>query len=359
MNGQKKDFDVAIIGAGPAGTAAAIRCCQAGLRVLIIEREAFPRYRPGESLHPGAEPILRSLGVMSEITALAHIRYSGHWFFNRNSCNFIPFGGDNGGRWLGFQVWRADLDRVLLNKAIEAGCTVWQPCRAHRPLLEHNKVVGVATEKGAVSTRFLIDASGACHWLARHLDLRFAHTSPRLIVEYGYQTTSQQSSSLDDPILWVGSRSWRWEARVKDNLYHWCRLMPSSPSFDESSSIKGPAFAQAASARRADMTWRLVPAAAGAGYFIVGDAAVVMDPSSSHGVLRAMMSGMCAAQSVTALGECGNARDVAFAYRKWLTSWFQADTSALYQTYSRLVEHSPQGQPDHADRESRSRVIVV
>ncbi|MBJ8205870.1 FAD-dependent oxidoreductase, partial [Bacillus cereus] len=48
----------------------------------------------------------------------------------------------------------------------------------------------------------------------------------------------------------------------------------------------------------ADVTWRAISQPGGAGYFLVGDAAAVLDPASSHGVLKAIMSGMMAAHSL-------------------------------------------------------------
>src|SRR5436305_8924156 len=97
-------FDVAIVGAGPAGTATAIRCSQAGLRVLIIEREAFPRHRPGESLHPGIEPLFESLGVMAQVNTLKILRYRGYWLQSGNASYYVPFGNDDDGEWQGFQI---------------------------------------------------------------------------------------------------------------------------------------------------------------------------------------------------------------------------------------------------------------
>ena len=47
------DPQVIVLGGGPAGTATAIRCVQSGLRVALVERESFPRHRPGETQHPG------------------------------------------------------------------------------------------------------------------------------------------------------------------------------------------------------------------------------------------------------------------------------------------------------------------
>jgi len=334
MNRNKRDFDVGIVGAGPAGSAAAILCSRAGLRVLIIEREPFPRDRPGESLHPGVEPILRSLGLGDELRTLARFRSAGYWLVSRGASKFIRFGGDSTGPWRGFQIWRADLDRLLLQKATEAGAVVWQPCRAHRPILDNNNVIGISTEKGAVSTSFVIDASGSYHWLARHLDLPIVQTSPRLMVAYGY-TKTPFLPNLDDPVLWLGARTWRWEARVKQNLYHWCSSI--GPPTAVADSVPCPLLTDMtlSAVRKADMTWRSVAECSGPGYFLAGDAAAVMDPTSSHGVLRALMSGMYAAQAIAASIKHGNIASNQKEYRKWLTGWFHADTIALSQIYLR------------------------
>lgn len=332
MNKDKRDFDVGIVGAGPAGTAAAIVCARAGLRVLIIEREPFPRDRPGESLHPGVEPILQSLGVGSELSSLARFRHAGYWLVSGKASNFIRFGGDSAGPWRGFQIWRSDLDRLLLQKAIEAGAMLWQPCRAHRPILENNNVIGISTEKGRVSTSFLIDTSGSYHWLARHLNLPISQTSPRLMVAYGYAKTPSLPK-LDDPVLWIGNRTWRWEARVKHDLYHWCTLIEPSTTIADSFPCPISTNTAHSEARKADMTWRVVTECSGSGYFIAGDAAAVMDPTSSHGVLRALMSGMYAAQTIICSMRYGRAINNQSVYKSWLTNWFEADSIALRRTY--------------------------
>jgi flavin-dependent dehydrogenase len=86
-------------------------------------------------------------------------------------------------------------------------------------------------------------------------------------------------------------------------------------------------------ARKADMTWRVVTECSGSGYFIAGDAAAVMDPTSSHGVLRALMSGMYAAQTIICSMRYGRAINNQSVYKSWLTNWFEADSIALRRTY--------------------------
>jgi flavin-dependent dehydrogenase len=77
--------------------------------------------------------------------------------------------------------------------------------------------------------------------------------------------------------------------------------------------------------------------AAGPGYFLVGDAAFVLDPASSHGMLKALMSGMMAAHlaaDVIGSGACAGA--VAERYDAWLTHWFRRDCEELRRRYAAL-----------------------
>jgi flavin-dependent dehydrogenase len=87
--------------------------------------------------------------------------------------------------------------------------------------------------------------------------------------------------------------------------------------------------------RAADVTWRMVTAAAGPGYLLVGDAASVLDPASSHGVLKALMTGMMAADIIVsrARGEVRE-RESAIAYNAWIRNWFVHDTKKLKDLYS-------------------------
>src|SRR3712207_4284980 len=98
--------DVVIVGAGPAGCAAAIGCAAAGLSVRLIEAALFPRDLPGETLHPGVEALLERLGVASEVRAADFPRHEGIWTHSPTGRVFTPYGAGAEGPWRGFQAWR-------------------------------------------------------------------------------------------------------------------------------------------------------------------------------------------------------------------------------------------------------------
>ena len=89
-------------------------------------------------------------------------------------------------------------------------------------------------------------------------------------------------------------------------------------------------------ARGADVSWRLSDAA-GSGFFLAGDAAAMLEPASSHGVLKAIMSGMMAAHLAARVLRDGAApEEAAAAYRDWLRGWFVADVARLSGFYRQL-----------------------
>src|SRR5262245_4355163 len=71
--------DVVVVGGGPAGAATAIACATRGKRVVLIERDLFARERPGETLHPGVEPLLAQLGVADRLSSVVGARHEGIW----------------------------------------------------------------------------------------------------------------------------------------------------------------------------------------------------------------------------------------------------------------------------------------
>ena len=331
--------DVVIVGGGPAGAAAAITAARHGLRATIVEREPVPGRRPGEAAHPGLEPLLARLGVLDAVLAHDFPRHEGHWVaWGGEASRFVPFGADAGGPWRGFQLWRPTFDAIMLDAAGRAGAALIRPCPDVRPLVERGRVTGVTTAEADVSARFVVDASGRHRWLARHLGLAVEAAGPPTIAWFGY---ARGECPIRDaaPAIVSDPEGWTWTARVRPNVYQWVLVPltgerpPRGWRPDELAALtplEGP--------RGIDVTWTRVGPAAGPGYFLAGDAAFVLDPASSHGMLKAIMSGMKAAHLAAAVHR-GRIDEAAAAadYDAWLRDWFARDVAELRDHYAALA----------------------
>ena len=161
--------DIAVVGGGPAGAAAAIACAQQGLQVLLLEREPAGHARPGDTLHPGIAPLLRQLGAESALAHACGARHAGVWSEWGGPRHFTPFGADADGPWLGYQVDRALFDECLLAHAQAQGVVCLRERSALAPIRQAGAVCGLETDAGPISARVVIDASGRSRWLGRAL----------------------------------------------------------------------------------------------------------------------------------------------------------------------------------------------
>jgi flavin-dependent dehydrogenase len=330
-------YDVLTVGGGPSGAAAAIAGAQQGLRIALVEHKTFPRPHPGETLHPGIEPVLKKLGVWDEFVGLGFIRIPGIWVsWNTPAC-LHHYGQDATGSWHGYQAWRAQFDHLLLRRAAALGVDVRQPCTALQPVVRGQRATGLVTSHGRLSADFVVDASGPGHWLARRLNIPWRNNSPKFVAWYGYSAACRISDA-QLPLLRSTEGGWTWLAQVREDLYHWIRLDLSG----ENTSRPTPpeellTHSSPPSCMAANVTWRRPQRLAGPGYLLSGDAAWVLDPACSHGVLKAIMSGMMAAHIVgTILRTPASEAQRLRQYAQWLGAWYAADRQKLRALYAAL-----------------------
>lgn len=168
--------DVVIVGAGPAGSVAAIELARRGIDTVIIEKESFPRFHIGESLTGECGSVVRALGLESAMTQ--HPVKRGVTVYGPNGKNtfWVPVVAvdEDGVRresttW---QVRRSDFDHMLLDRAEELGAQRLPGQATDAVVRDDGQVTGVtvATDQGdevTVDAKIVIDASGAKCFLNR------------------------------------------------------------------------------------------------------------------------------------------------------------------------------------------------
>jgi flavin-dependent dehydrogenase len=331
-------YDVIIIGGGPAASAAASHASQAGLDVCVIEREDFPRDHPGESLHPGVEPILKQLNVMDDMTNAGFLRFDGINILWGDKYTFQAFKEDK--TWLGFQAYRRVFDNIMLKNASNLGATVKLKCSAQEIVYSPSgKMIGLIAGDELLTAPYFIDASGNWQWLARQLDIPYKTYSKTFYVRYGYVSGSCPKYDAN-PYIQSDHQGWTWIARVAENTYQWTRFLLDKEHFSE---VRSPpkelsALKSIGAPRGADMTWRIAERVAGPGFFLTGDAAAILDPASSHGVLKALMSGIYAADMIINIagGKCTEEKALTL-YQNWVMNWFQSDVVRLNEFYQQIL----------------------
>jgi geranylgeranyl reductase family protein len=200
--GPSDRFDVLVVGAGPSGAAAGAWLADAGHRVLIVERKAFPREKTcGDGLTPRAVRQLEDLGLADELAP--HLRVEG--------LRSIAHGVTLELRWpehpdfpdYGYVIRRRDLDTLVADRAVKAGATLRTGTEAVEPTTDGGLVTGAVLRGDAgteaVRARYVVVADGANSRFGRALGTTRDRSYPLGMAVRGYF----QSPYHDEP--WIES----------------------------------------------------------------------------------------------------------------------------------------------------------
>lgn len=178
-------YDCIVLGAGPAGCAAAALVAQEGFSTLLVEREALPREHVGESLMPEAYWTFERLGVLDKLNASRFSKKVGVQFVDASGRESKPFffrSHHNHASSDSWHVERADFDRMLFDNAAKKGADCVDQTRVLEVLFDgagspEARATGVrlktaAGEERTVASRVVVDATGQSSMIANKLGLK-------------------------------------------------------------------------------------------------------------------------------------------------------------------------------------------
>ena len=233
MTSTESSYDTLIIGAGPAGSAAAAVLAEYGDRVLVLEREKFPRYHIGESLIPFTYQPLERLGLIPLMKASAFQKKYSVVFISPNGKASQPFYFFNrydketvAQTW---QVLRSEFDELLLNHARRKGAEVieeiavkellWEKSEIRNPKSEiGRRVVGVRSQKKSGETvefraPMTLDCTGKEAFTAVRHGWRMKDPFLNKVAVWTYYQGSKRDPGLDEgqtAVAYVPDKGWFW-----------------------------------------------------------------------------------------------------------------------------------------------------
>ena len=352
MTNQK--VDVVVVGGGPAGSTSATMLARKGWRVVLLERERFPRDHVGESLLPASIPVMEELGVLTAVREAGFLHKAGAtmvWGSDREPWSWY-FRETNQRYPHSYQVWRPQFDQILLENSRSNGVEVLEGHRVTEVLFQGGRASGVrylaGDAAGTIEALFVVDASGQAGLLGRSLRLRRWDPFFRNLAVYGYFTRAERLPAPDETNIFIESYTggWLWSIPLHTGWTSVGAVVDSRGGqeqigrqgvgdFLRGQIAQGPHTA--GMLRNAALVagpftvkdWSYVSERpAGNGYVLVGDAACFVDPLFSSGVHLAFTSGVLgAAYATSALNDPGMAEAAGGVYAE-----------LYHQEYSRFRE---------------------
>ncbi|MEO7310964.1 MAG: tryptophan 7-halogenase [Chitinophagaceae bacterium] len=337
------DVDIAVIGAGPAGCAAAIAAVQSGLSVLIIaginsrHRATNIIPEPSESIHPGVLSLLEQL----QATQAVHLASQGVYEGTQSGHLLSPLGHDADGKpWLGHHINRPRFDACLLDAAILQGAGILQQDLVSGFLLQDDCVVGVTTKSGKeISCKYVIDASGFKRLGGKKIQFEETFYSLPLTACTGITENIDPGHRLfKTPFTQFipNAAGWTWLAPEPPNTCTWTRLsVKSQHAIEVPPELQN--FTNSTPIKAANCRWRIFRPVCKEGIVLCGDAAAILDPAAGQGILNALLAGIKAAKTIASCIEDPAGESFYLAeYDDWYFQYFHEKVQKLKTYYAEL-----------------------
>ncbi|MEO7969925.1 MAG: NAD(P)/FAD-dependent oxidoreductase [bacterium] len=349
-----KEFDVAIAGAGPAGSSAAIRLALNGARVLLLEEKKFPRAKLcGEFISPECLGHFQQLGVMDQMLAAGANSLSETVFYStRGHQVAVPSEWFTAGA-TALGLSRSEMDQRLLERARAVGVTVLEGAYVAGLIIENDFVCGVKVKTSAGATEYraslTIDATGRTRALARHFDPKSQRQSSKrrrgLVAFKAHLENTRVAPGACEIYFYRGGYGGLSE--IEKGLSNLCFIVSANDvrrlGSDPDRVLREVVMQNARAAKtleqaRLSSPWlsvslegfgrrQLTPAN---GLLTIGDAASFIDPFTGSGMLMALESGQVVAGAIALrLGSAGDAQTVELIAKEYECEYIRRFDSRL------------------------------
>jgi flavin-dependent dehydrogenase len=322
------NFDVIVMGGGPAGSSVAGILAREGRKVIVFEKEIFPRHHIGESLMTDTYWTFRRLGILEKLKASPFVRKYSVQFANsagKESRPFYFFEAVHHESAVTWQITRAQFDHLLIDHAAEQGAVVHQGVLVKQVLFEGEQAVGVEVQmqdgtREKFFAKVVVDATGQQAMLSNKFRWRVRDPKLKKAVIYSYFKDAHREPDLNGGATLVlrtekGSNGWFWYIPLENDITSvgivadpeylvQGRGQDLAKIFQEEIDKCEPVRRRVAPGTRVDKIYSILDYSyrskhnAGNGFIIIGDAYGFLDPIYSSGVLLALKMAELAADAI-------------------------------------------------------------
>ena len=328
MDNNTSNFDVIVMGGGPAGSTIASILAREGRKVVLFEKEQFPRHHIGESLMTDTYWTFQRMGFLEKLKQSPFVVKYSVQFANsggRESRPFYFFEANHHESAVTWQVTRAVFDQMLIEHAEEQGATVYQRTPVKQVLFDGDRACGVEVQlqDGSIqrfNAQVVVDATGQSAMLSNKFRWRVRDAKLKKAVLYSYFKGAQREPDLNGGATLVlrtppESGGWFWYIPLENDITSVGivadpdylmkdRGKDLAKIFDEEIEKCESCRKRVAGAERVDKIYSIVDYSyrskqcAGDGFLLIGDAYGFLDPIYSSGVLLALKMAELAADAI-------------------------------------------------------------